>query len=386
MRSTELRILIAPDSFKGSLSSSDVAEALAEGWLKVWPQANVHRLPLADGGEGTVEAMVDATGGRMISLKATGPLGEPVSSFYGILGDRKTAVIEMAAASGLPLVPAEQRNPLVTTTRGTGELIRHALDQGCRRFVIGLGGSATNDGGVGMAQALGASFRDHLDRELADGGAALADLASIDLSGLDPRITESSILVACDVDNPLTGPQGASAVYGPQKGATPQMVEELDQALARLAHVIEEEMGIDVDKIPGAGAAGGMGAGLAAFLGARLKPGIEIVLEAVGFDKALEGADLVITGEGALDAQTAFGKAPKGVADAAVKKGVPVVAVAGSVADDAAILYEHGFDAIFSCTPRPMSLDEAVLRTRDSLVQLGEAMARLYRLALRSRT
>src|SRR5690606_515448 len=293
--------------------AKEVAAAIAAGVRKVWPDARIDCVPLADGGEGTVEALVEATGGRFVQARVTGPLGEPVEAVYGLLGDGETAVIEMAAASGLPLVPPDRRDPARATTRGTGELIRAALDRGCRRLIIGIGGSATNDGGAGMAQALGVSFRGRHGRVLPLGGLALRELEAIDLSGLDPRIRETEIVAACDVDNPLYGPRGASAVYGPQKGATPELVEALDQALRRYAEVLYRDLGIDVQAIPGSGAAGGLGAGLVALLGAQLKPGIELVLEALDFRRRLEGADLVIAAEGGVDRQTAFGKAPSGV-------------------------------------------------------------------------
>jgi len=375
-----LKVVIAPDSFKGSLSAREVALSIATGIRKVWQEVQIECVPLADGGEGTVAALVDATGGQVLTATVTGPLGEPVKAFYGVLGGGETAVIEMAAASGLPLVPPAKRDPGRTTTRGTGELIRAALDRGCRKFIVGIGGSATNDGGAGMAQALGVSFKDKDGRELEPGGLALNRLESIDLSGLDPRIAETEIVVACDVDNPLYGPRGASAVYGPQKGATPPMVEELDRALRRFAQVIRDQLGIDVQEIPGAGAAGGLGAGLVAFLGAKLRPGIEIVLEALHFDERLKGADLVITAEGGVDRQTGFGKAPSGVLRAASRRNVPVVVVGGSLSDDAFGLYEQGFSAIVGCTPRPMDLNEAVARTATSLAEAGEMIARLIQL------
>lgn len=375
-----MKVVIAPDSFKGSLSAREVAQAIASGIRKVWPEAVIECVPLADGGEGTVRALVDATGGAIVDVRVTGPMGTPVDAFFGLLGDGTTAVIEMAAASGLPLVPPAERDPGRATTRGTGELIRAALDRGCRKLIIGIGGSATNDGGAGMAQALGVSFKDKQGRELGPGGLALKELATIDVSGIDPRIREAEIVVACDVDNPLYGPRGASAVYGPQKGATPEMVEALDQSLRRLAEVIDETCGLDVQAIPGAGAAGGLGAGLVAFCGATLRPGIEIVLEALRFDERLQGADLVIAAEGGVDGQTAFGKAPSGVLKAAVRRKIPVVVVGGSIADDAVTLYDRGFAAIVGCTPRPMPLEEAMARTPASLENAGEMIARLIEL------
>jgi glycerate kinase len=300
--SARRRVVVAPDSFKGSLSAIDAARAMERGVLAAWPDAEVVKVPIADGGEGTVAAMVMATGGALRETTVRGPLGEPVRAPWGVLGDGETAVIEMAAASGLPLVPEDRRDPRVTTTHGTGELIRSALDAGFRRLVVGIGGSATNDGGTGMARALGIRFLDASGRELPAGGAALASLATIDLSGVDRRLASAEILVACDVDNPLTGPRGASAVYGPQKGATPAMVRELDAALERLAVVARAATGRDVAAAPGAGAAGGLGAGLLFFTPARLVPGVELVLGAARFEDHVRGASLVLTGEGRSDA------------------------------------------------------------------------------------
>ncbi len=279
-----MRVLVAPDSFKGSAAALAVAQAMARGVRAVFPEAEVLPVPIADGGEGTVEALVVATGGALREATVTGPLGQPVVARWGVLGDGETAVVEMAAASGLPLVPRERLDPRRTTTRGTGELMRAALDAGSRKLVVGIGGSATNDGGTGMARALGARFLGPDGAELPEGGAALARLDRVDLSGLDPRLAGAELLVACDVDNPLTGPRGASAVYGPQKGATPEMVRELDAALCRFAERAREATGRDVAGRPGAGAAGGLGAGLLFFTPARLRPGVEIVLEATGFE------------------------------------------------------------------------------------------------------
>jgi len=320
-----VKVVVAPDSYKGSLSAVAVAEAIERGVRTVFPAAEVVKVPIADGGEGTVDALVVATSGRTMETTVHGPLGESVAARWGVLGGGTTAVIEMAAASGLPLVPPGKRDPRVTSTRGTGELLRAALDAGLRHLVIGIGGSATNDGGAGLARALGARFLDAAGRELPDGGAALARLARIELEGLDPRLGEATILVACDVDNPLTGPRGASAVYGPQKGATPSRVRELDAALARYGDIARAATGRDVAALPGAGAAGGLGAGLLYFTPAQLRPGVEIVLEITGFDARVRHADLVITGEGRTDFQTAMGKAPVGVAAAARRHGVPVI-------------------------------------------------------------
>jgi glycerate kinase len=378
-----MRIVVAPDSFKGSLSALAVAEAMERGVRSVFPDASVARVPIADGGEGTVEALVAATGGRLESRRVTGPLGEPVEARWGVLGDGRTAVVEMAAASGLTLVPRERRDPRATTTRGTGELVRAALDAGLRRVVVGLGGSATNDGGAGLARALGIRFLDDAGRDLPEGGAALARLARVDLAGRDARIAAAEVVVACDVDNPLTGPRGASAVYGPQKGATPAMVAELDAALERFARVAREATGRDVAGLPGAGAAGGLGAGLLFFTPARLRPGVEIVLETTGFDDLVRGADLVLTGEGRTDFQTAMGKAPVGVAAAAKRQGVPVVCLSGGLGPGADEVLARGIDALAVTVPGPMGLEEAVARARE-LVEAGAARAcRLVALGMR---
>ncbi|MGZ6372088.1 MAG: glycerate kinase [Candidatus Limnocylindria bacterium] len=369
-----MKVVVAPDSYKGSLSAVAVAEAMERGVRSVFPEAAVVKVPIADGGEGTVEALVLATGGRTMETEVHGPLGSPVRACWGALGGGKTAVIEMAAASGLPLVPAEKRDPRVTSTRGTGELIRAALDAGMRHLVIGIGGSATNDGGMGMARALGARFLDAEGQELPEGGGALARLARIDLAGLDARLAETEILVACDVDNPLTGPRGASAVYGPQKGATPEMVRELDAALARYGQIAREATGRDVAALSGAGAAGGLGAGLLYFTRAKLRPGVEIVLEITGFDARVRDADLVITGEGRTDFQTAMGKAPVGVAAAAKRHGVPVVCLSGGLGDGADDVLAKGIDAVASTMPAPMTLGEAVARGA-ALVEAAAARA-----------
>ncbi|MGL1832634.1 glycerate kinase [Rhodocyclaceae bacterium SMB388] len=355
-----MKIVIAPDSYKESLSALEVAHAIETGFRQVFPHAEYVLMPVADGGEGTVDAMVAATGGRRIEVAVTGPLGEQVTGFYGLTGDGTTAVIEMAAASGLALVPSAQRDPLRASSRGTGELILAALDAGARRFILGIGGSATNDGGAGMAQALGARLLDGDGAELVAGGGALERLARIDLGTLDPRLAHCTIDVACDVDNPLTGPRGASAVFGPQKGANPDMVERLDTALAHFARIVERDTGVAVAEVPGSGAAGGMGAAMLAFLGARLRPGIDIVTEAVGLDHAVGDADLVITGEGRIDSQSIHGKTPIGVARVAKRHSVPVIGIAGSLGADAAVVHAHGIDAVFSVLNRPCTLTKAL--------------------------
>jgi glycerate kinase len=354
------KIVIAPDSFKGSMSAREAAEAMERGIKAVCPNVIIEKIPMADGGEGTVETLVDATGGRVIKVNVLGPLGEKRESYFGILGDGKTAVIEMALASGLPLVPKEKRNPLVTTTYGTGQLIKAALDQGCLEFIIGIGGSATNDGGVGMAQALGVRFLDAEGIEIPFGGGSLNRLEKIDTSKIDPRLQECKVMVACDVNNPLCGQQGASAVFGPQKGATPEMVELLDHNLAHLAAVIKRDVEKDVKDFPGAGAAGGLGAGLMAFCHAQLQRGIEIIIQATKLREKMAGADLVITGEGQIDFQTAHGKTPMGVATVAKSMNIPVIALVGNIGRGADMLYDLGINAIFSIAEGPMGLEECM--------------------------
>jgi glycerate 2-kinase len=372
-----VKIVIAPDSFKGSLSAYEVAANIEIGIKKVINDVEIIKVPMADGGEGTVKSLVDGSGGRIINLKVKGPLLRQVDSFYGITGDGKTAVIEMAAASGLPLISGEERNPLKTTTYGTGELIKHALDMGCRNIMIGIGGSATNDGGAGMLQALGVKLLDKNEREIGSGGECLLDLRKIDLSHMDRRIEECSITAACDVSNPLCGPTGASAVFGPQKGADEAMVKILDECLLNFAMVIKRDLGTNIKDIPGAGAAGGLGGGLLAFLKAKLSRGIDIVIEATNLEKKIEGADLVITGEGMIDYQTAYGKTPYGVAMIAKKYGIPVIAIVGGIGENAEILYEKGFDSIFSIVDKPMVLEEAMDRGQILIEKTAERIMRL---------
>lgn len=378
-----MRIVVAPDSYKGSISALGVAQAMERGVLRVFPDADVRKIPIADGGEGTVEALVAATGGQTQSIDVTGPLGERVSAFWGLLGDGRTAVIEMAAASGLPLVPADRRDPRLATSYGTGEIIRSVLDAGLRRIIIGLGGSATNDGGAGMARALGVRFLDNRGKDLPDSAAALPDLQRIDLSRLDPRLQETEITVACDVDNPLCGLRGASAVFGPQKGASPAVVAELDSALAHFAVRAREATGRDVADLPGAGAAGGLGAGLMFFTAAKLKPGVDIVLDSVGFADVVKGAAFVITGEGRTDFQTAFGKAPVGVAKVAKQFNVPVFCLSGGLGDGADDVLAQGIDAVMSICDKPMTLADC-MRASDSLIE--SATARLCRIVRVNRT
>jgi glycerate kinase len=355
-----MRILIAPQSFKGSLTAAQAGQAIAQGVRAAYPLAEIEIVPIADGGEGTVQALVDATGGQIVQQTVTGPLGEPVPAFFGLLGDGSTAALEMAAAAGLPLVPPERRDPRITTTYGVGELILAALDHGSHHFIIGIGGSATNDGGAGMAQALGAKLLTNEGTDIACGGAALATLAHISPAPLDTRLQACTVEVASDVTNPLCGPTGASAVYGPQKGATPEMVMQLDDALAHYAQIIERDLGLSVRDVPGAGAAGGLGAGLLAFLNATMRPGAQIVLEAVQLEKRIRTADFVITAEGQLDAQTAYGKSVGAVAALAKRYGLPVLALAGSLGDNYQSVYELGVDAVTVLPPGPVSLAYAM--------------------------
>jgi glycerate 2-kinase len=376
-----MRIVIAPNAFKGSLSALEAADAIAEGVRAAAPDAELVLVPIADGGDGTVEALVAATRGARRTLRVRGPLGDPVNADYGLIDGGSTAVIEMAKAAGLALVPADKRDPRVTTTYGVGELLQRAYDDGARHFIVGIGGSATNDGGAGMAQALGYHLLDAQGRELLPGGLALKQLARIHTGGVHANWKEAEVEVACDVTNPLTGPSGASAVYGPQKGATPEMVAELDGALKHFAEIIRRDLEIDVEHLPGAGAAGGLGAGLVAFTGAALRPGAEMVMEAVHLDDRLQGAHLVITGEGRLDSQTArFGKGPAAVARHARNAGIPVIAIGGSIADEAELRLL--FDGIKTTVVEPSTLDHAIAQARPLLVR---AATRLMGLVLTGR-
>ena len=373
-----MKVVIAPDGFKGNLSALQVAQAIDKGIKRVVPDALTTLKPMADGGEGTVQAMVDATGGKVMTTEVTDPLGGRVSAHWGLLSDKVTGVIEMASASGLPLVPPEKRNPLLTTTYGTGELILAALESGCRKLIIGIGGSATNDGGAGMAQALGARLLDSTGAELPSGGAALTNLEHIDVTNLDSRLADCEVLIASDVSNPLCGAHGASAVYGPQKGATPEMVTQLDAALAHYADVIQRDLGIKVKDVSGAGAAGGLGAGLIVFLKAELIPGIDIVIQATNLVEHLKDADLVFTGEGRLDSQTARGKVPTGVAKRAKEFGLPVIAIAGEILDDYHVVYEHGIDAVLSIAPGPISLSQSMAEAEKLITDTAERATRLF--------
>ena len=353
------RIVVASDSFKGSLSSMQVANAVEQGVHEVSPSCKVIKVNVADGGEGTVEALLDTLGGQMQTVIVSDPLGRPISASYGILADGVTAVMEMSAASGLPLLSVEERNPMKTSTYGTGEMINDALSKGCRKFLVGIGGSATNDGGMGMLTALGFRFLDADDRALDGIGENMSKVQKIDVQAVPNAVAESVFIVACDVDSPFYGPEGAAYVFSPQKGADASMVEELDRGMQHLADIIRSSMDKDISDVPGAGAAGGLGGGFLAFLNARLERGIEMVLDAIDFDDIITGADLVITGEGRVDFQTLTGKTPYGVMRRARKQNIRVAAIGGSVAlsvnDDVS-----GFDMILQATPEGMPLSQAM--------------------------
>ncbi|EMB50622.1 glycerate kinase [Vibrio mimicus] len=373
-----MKVVIAPDSFKESLTAKQVCDAIQAGLARVWNDAKFVAIPVADGGEGTVQSLVDATQGRIVEVKVMGPQGKRVEAFYGMLGDNQTAVIEMAAASGLHHVPPAQRDPKLTTSFGTGELIRHALDQGVTKLIIGLGGSATNDGGVGMLAALGARFTNADGEPIQLTGGGLRELANIDLSDFDPRLQHCDLLVACDVNNPLCGDKGASAVFGPQKGATPDDVRLLDGALQQFGLLTEKVTGKAVLQSAGAGAAGGMGAALLAYTHATLRPGIEIVLDTVQLAHQVSDADLVITGEGRIDSQTVHGKTPMGVAKVAKRFDVPVIALSGCTGEDYQAVYQCGIDAVFAAVPRAMTLEDALKESDFNLADLAENVARLW--------
>jgi glycerate kinase len=408
-----MKIIIAPDSFKESLTSSQAAVSIEHGIRRVFPQAACVKIPMADGGEGTVEALVTATGGKYVTVRVRGPLGTPVRARYGVLGDQRTAVIEMAAASGLELVPPSKRNPLITTTFGTGELIRHALDHGLTKFVIGIGGSATVDGGAGVGQALGVKYEvrsakcevrtkekgnrlreqslsslqsavrspqsaiEYSAGRIFMSGGLLDRVIGIDMTSLHSGVKNATFVVACDVTNPLIGPKGAAPVYGPQKGATPEIVKILSRNLMHFARLVDRDLGIDIRYLPGAGAAGGLGGALVAFLGAELKPGIDIVIDAADLARQIKGADLVMTGEGKIDEQTPFGKTPIGVARVARKMRVPVVAIGGSLGDGAMRIFSHGIDGLEACVARPMDVGTALKDGAHNLEMAAERVMRL---------
>lgn len=373
-----MKILLAPDSFKGSLTSLRVIELLEAAARPHFPNAGIIRLPIADGGEGTVDSIITATGGEYRRAEVTGPLGKPVNAVYGITGGR-TAVIEMAQASGLTLLSEAQRDPRLTTTYGTGELILAALNEGIRDFIIGIGGSATNDGGIGAAQALGVSFTDADGGEVGFGGGELSRINSIELKHMDPRIKESRITVICDVSNPLTGETGATAVYGPQKGVTPELFGQLEKGMLNYLEVVKKCTGLDMNSIPGSGAAGGLGAALAGFFGAALKPGIDTILDYVSFDELLEGVELVVTGEGRIDGQSVYGKVPVGIAKRCRPKNVRVVAIVGAMGPNAQRVYEYGIDSIMTLVNRDMSLEEALAQAEELLEDAADRMFRLIK-------
>lgn len=377
-----MNIVIAPDSFKESLTALEVAVAIKTGFERIFPNAEYQLVPMADGGEGTVQSLADATQGSLQKIAVIAPLANTVEAFWGLSGDKQTAFIEMAAASGLHLVAPEQRNPLVTTSYGTGELIKAALDLGVKKIILGIGGSATNDGGVGMLQALGIRFLNAQQQEIGFGGEQLAFISQIDLSALDPRLAQVEIEVACDVNNPLCGEYGASAIFGPQKGATAAMVEQLDKALAHFAQVVKSQLGKEIALHAGAGAAGGMGAGLLLLPNVRLKSGVQIVIETTHLQDKISQADLVITGEGRMDAQSIAGKTPIGVARLAKELNKPVIAIVGSLREDYSVVYQHGIHAVFPIIRQLSSLDELLKQGKENLISTAENVARVIKLSL----
>lgn len=376
-----MKIVIAPDSFKDSLSAQAVADAIASGLAEVWPHAELIKCPMADGGEGTIEALLAACNGELMSASVSGPLGALVNAQWGWLAESRTAIIEMAMASGLQLLTLAQRDACVTSTEGTGQLISAALDAGARRVILAIGGSATNDGGSGMLSALGARFLDADDQTLAPGGLALAELARIDLSGFDPRLSDVCVEIAADVDNPLCGLNGASSIFGPQKGASPEQVMALDAALGCFADHTAQVLGQDLRDSPGSGAAGGMGFAAKAYLKASFRAGVEVVADLTGLEHALIGADLVITGEGRFDAQTLRGKTPLGVARVARRRQVPVIVLAGTLGEGYEQLYAQGIGAAFALVSGPMSLEQACRDTRRLLHERARDVARLWQMA-----
>ena len=371
-----MQIVIAPDSFKECLTATQVSLAISDGIKRIVPEAEITSIPVADGGEGTVEALVTTTGGKIIQTPSVDALNRPIQSFYGILGDGKTAVIEMAAASGIELLLPEERNPLITTTFGTGLLIKAALDAGFTQITIGIGGSATNDGGSGISQALGFGLFDKDGQSIGFGGGSLSALHSIDCSNVHPLLQKAKITVACDVRNPLIGPSGATYVYGPQKGATPQMLETLEKNMVHFSRILHQEMKINVSEIPGAGAAGGLGAGLMAFCKAEMISGFELVSELTNLEKHISQASMVFTAEGKIDAQTANGKTISGVGQLAKKYKVPVIALAGMITDDLTELYEQGVTSIFAIGNQPMSLEESKARAAELLANTAAQIMR----------
>jgi glycerate kinase len=372
-----MKILVAPDSFKGSLSSEEVCCFIERGIKRADSAIEVISTPMADGGEGTCRALVKATKGKIVNVVVHDPLMRKINSYFGVLGDGKTAVIEMSAASGLTLLTESEKAPMITTTYGTGELITAALDMGYRSIIIGLGGSGTNDGGMGMAKALGVRFLDSTGREIGHGGGALDKLFKLDISSIDKRIKECTISALCDVDNPLCGPYGASHIFGGQKGATKAIIETLDANLKHYSEVVEKTTGISIMSTKGAGAAGGLGGGILAFLNGEIKKGIEIIIEVLELEKKLKGVDYVITGEGKIDSQTSYGKTPYGIAALASKHNIPVIAICGAIGEGAEVLYDHHITAMFSLTSRPMELETAIQDAPELLQAISENIARL---------
>ena len=373
-----MKILVAPNALKGSCSASAAARAIAEGLRRVAPTATVVQIPVADGGDGLEDVVTRALGARRVEVEVTGPRFEALPARFAWLSERRTAFVEMALASGLALLPEARRSAGATTTLGTGELMRAALDLGAETLVVGIGGSATNDGGIGMATALGYRFLDVHGRPVVPTGENLRAIRRIDATAVDPRLAQVRVEAVCDVDNPLTGPRGASRIYGPQKGATPQQVAALDAGLDHLADLIERDLGCDVRDRPGAGAAGGLGGGLHAFCNASLRPGADVILELVELDRHLAGADLVLTAEGRLDGQTRFGKAPAAVAIHAKRLGVPCIALAGGFGEDVALLYQVGINAVVSICPGPIELEEAQERAAELLANAAEQVLRIF--------
>ena len=373
-----MKIILAPDSFKGNLTSLEVAIAFEKGIKRVLPRANCIKIPMADGGEGTVQSLIDGIGGEIIRKRVIGPIGQKVFARYGLLSNG-TAVIEMAEASGLPLVTTRQKNPTKTTTFGTGELIIDAINKGAKKIIIGIGGSATNDGGVGMAQALGVRFLDSKDKEIKQHGSGgmLKKIVKIDTRETNKVLKNINIIVACDVDSPLCGRLGASYIFGPQKGATPAMVRVLDDNLKHLAKIIKQSLKKDISKLKGAGAAGGLGAGLVAFAKAKMKSGVDIVIDATNLERHMKNTNLVITGEGRVDSQTAYGKTPSGVAKSARKHGIPTLVIGGGITDDAKDIFSNGIDALESACARDMSLEDAIKHSREHLANAAERAIRL---------
>lgn len=373
-----MKIVIAPDSFKGSLNAIDTAKSMERGIKNAFPHAETMLIPMADGGEGTLETLVAATQGRTKNVVVKGPLGDEVNANYGILGDNETCIIEMAKASGLCLVEKDSLNPLIATTYGTGQLIKEALDDGYRNFILAIGGSATNDGGAGMLQALGMKLIDRKGQDVAYGGGHLGDICTIDTESFDSRISESGFIIASDVQNPLIGMNGASSVFGPQKGATDKMVQSLEENMCHWANLVESVTGVHLHDLPGAGAAGGIGGAFQAFFPSRTQRGVDVVMEFAKLNEALSNADLVLTGEGQVDIQTGSGKTPMGVAQAAKDKNVPTIIVAGSVGPGFELLYQHGVISVNSILSRPMQLAEAIVQAADLVELCAEQVVRTY--------